>query len=199
MTLFQAFGQFAAAGAVTEPTSGWVLIEPSSIDSTGGTATITSGGSVTLSGVTQLSLNGVFSSDYETCAIVWSLRNDTGNSGLAMRLRVAGVDASGNDYAFQTMNAASTSVAATRTTSTNIMRVGLTTGPNNESGAMAFVTRASAAVPTIVRTTTAYTAGGANVFDYGNVHSVSTAYDGFTIIPDSGYALTGRIAVYGMR
>lgn len=74
--------------------SGLVPIVPSSITVSGGTATVNSTGAVTLgSGITSISLNGVFTSTYNQYRIVLDLKTSvSGGASTRFRFRKTGTD-----------------------------------------------------------------------------------------------------------
>ena len=63
MTLFQGFGIWSSSGPTGAP--GMVLLKPTSIAHSGTSASIGANGQVTFTAVTSLSLNGVFSADFD--------------------------------------------------------------------------------------------------------------------------------------
>ena len=78
---------------------GLVQMIPTSISNTSGTASVSSRGLVTFSGVSTLSLNGVFTSAYKVYKIFW-LGRHTANTGCLMRLRASGTDSSASDHSY---------------------------------------------------------------------------------------------------
>jgi hypothetical protein len=171
------------------------LIIPTSIAHTSGSASINSGGSVTFTGVTALSLNGVFSSTYDNYVI--DVRGNASTAAnIEFRLRAGGTDnTTSNSYVFQHIEANATSVAGARTTS-NLSRI----GPFNAiaaCGIAIYVYGPALAQPTAHRSITANDAISARIYDIAGTHNQSVAYDGFTLFPGSGN-MTGLIKVYGL-
>lgn len=185
------YGPFQAV-----PTApGLVLVTPSSIANSGGSASA-SGGAVTFSGVTSVSLNGAFTSTYAAYRIVISFSGST-SLGLNARLRASGSDATGSDYDRQSFSAYGTSSAANQTN-----------GSNSWSFGQGGTTRTSLSVIDIynpqVAANTAYLGmcilpGSNSQIDVnGGFHILNTSYDGFSLIPATGN-ITGTVRVYGYK
>jgi len=195
VTLFHALGPFAAQGGVVAA-PGMVLLTDYTITHAGTSATLTNG-QVTFTGVTSLSLNGVFTADFDNYVV--SIRGIIATSGgsIDARYRSSGTDASGSNYARQLMEAANTNVSANRST-------GQTSHPfmgmNNasEQGAYVMIYGPHLAQPTAYRNVGVHSFSGAYMQEYAGTHSLSTSYDGFTLIP-SANSITGALQVYGVR
>lgn len=177
--------------------NGLYLIKPTSIASTGSgnSSSISANGSVTFSSCATLSLNGVFNADYDNYMIVCRNLNTTeGNSNL-FRLRASGTDASGSNYVDQYIYASSTSVFAARTTLTN-GGIGFTS--TNRQGYTLYVFGPYLAQPTAFRSVCGSGYATATVIDRAGTHSLSTSYDGITLLYGGGDSESGLIGVYGM-
>lgn len=177
--------------------NGLHLITPTSIAYTGTSASISANGSVTLTACTVLSLNGVFSADYDNYLVVADL--GTGGNNVAWsRLRASGTDNStASSYTYQRLYAGSTSIAGDRTSSDKHYLFDI--GSNNNNGAVAWFYGPYLAQPTAMRSlSTSDVSSGLHIFDVAGTHNQSTSYDGVTLYP-SGNSLSGRVAVYGMR
>ena len=174
--------------------NGLHLITPTSIAYTGTSATVSANGSVTFSAVSSLSLNGVFSADYDNYMIV--LRGNGAGSFNQIRLRASGSDATGSDYVNQSLSASSSTVAAGRSTLT-LFRFGVFAG-TQRGGVTGFFYGPYLTQPTAIRAVTIRDTSSAQIEDNAATHSLSTSYDGFTLFPAVSN-ISGRIAVYGMR
>jgi hypothetical protein len=180
----------------TKATAGPILITPSTIVNTGGTASIGTNGTVSFSAVSNVSLNNVFSSAYDNYLIVLECNAASGNY-VNFRLRVGGVDASGANYDWGFYNVTDTgtpfALAGSGATSANILR------PSSSFRNMTSFTICNPAIarPTVSSGTLSYNDGATKAVAgvMGNVHSLSTAYDGFTLIHAG--TITGTISVYG--
>jgi hypothetical protein len=182
-------------GTWAEVVDGMGLIEPESISFSGTSAAITGLGSVEFTAVTSLSLNGVFSSDFDNYMIV--VRHvGSGNDQLVMRLRLAGTDNStANSYTRQSLTASSTTITGVRSASDN-GRVGFVSS-TLRSGDAIYLYGPALAQPTAVRATSVTGNNNAETIDRAWTHNASTAYDGCTLLTASP-TFTGRVAVYGM-
>jgi hypothetical protein len=151
-------------------------------------------GSVEFSACTSLSLNGVFSSDFDNYLVSISF-GTTVETGLSYRLRTSGVDASGSNYVNQLLSLQGTTISASRVTE-NLGRM------NNcqngaRSGCAAFFYAPFLSSPTAIRIVGSGGNNGASFQEYATSHSLSVQYDGLTVIPNGG-SLSGNISVYGM-
>ena len=174
--------------------NGLYLIKPTSIASTGTSATISANGSVSFTAVSSLSLNGVFSADYDNYMIVWRASN-TAATAVNIRMRSSGTDATGSNYTYQSLLAGGTSVSGSRaTTISAVMGAAYAT---QRAGAIHFMYGPFLTQPTAMRCVTAADASSAYIYDHANTHSLSTSYDGFTAYLDAG-TFTGLLGVYGM-
>ena len=189
MSLFRAFGAFASSGAGAKP--GMVLLTPTSIAHSGTSASIGANGQVTFTAVTSLSLNGVFSATYDNYLVAVAHDDPSANS-MQARLRVSGSDASGTNYTNQFLTALSTTVSASRSTSDTVSYW----GTSEDSGDQVFIYGPFLAQPTAFRNVNVRASSGAGISDRASTHSLSTSYDGFTILNGT---FTGKLAVYGIR
>jgi hypothetical protein len=173
------------------------IMTPTSIvvAGSGSTASIRPDGGVDFATATSLSLNGVFTSAYDDYMIV--IRH-VGSSGTAttidMRFRASGTDASGSNYTRQFIFAGGTTISGDRATST-LARIGSIVS-TQRSGHTLFAYGPALAQPTAARAVSVEGTDNARILDCAFTHSVSTAYDGFTLIPVSG-SFTGMVTVYG--
>jgi hypothetical protein len=181
--------------------NGLILLKPTTVDKTGAssTATISTLGSVDFTNCETLSLNGVFSSDYDNYRIVIKFFGGVSNSYAGFyRLRNSGTDATASNYTYQTLIANGTSVAGSRTSSTNYGYLFMV-GYDAWSGCIGDIYGPYLAQPTASRAINVGSgSGGAVVWDLATTHSLSSSYDGISLIP-SGDHFSGRVAVYGMR
>ena len=173
------------------------LITPTSVakTGTGSTATINTNGSVTFSSCATLSLNGVFSADYDNYIIIMRHVGTATSTTLEGRLRSSGTDASASNYTRQYLLADSTSVTGARESTQTAFRCGVATA-TQRSGDIYQIYGPFLEAPTAMRNINAAGTNSAYILDAANTHSLSTSYDGFSIIPASG-TLSGLVCVYG--
>ena len=183
------------------PINGLVVMTPTSIASTGtgNSSSIGANGKVTFSSCVTLSLNGVFTSSYDNYMVTIRMVGAQDFVYPWMRLRVSGTDASGNNYVDQYLDADGTSVAASRTAAqSNFVIAGV--GATARTGISMFLFGPNLAQPTAMRRILQDgRAGSAFTGDGAHTHSLSTAYDGFTLLPFGGASITGEVTVYGFN
>jgi hypothetical protein len=175
--------------------AGLKLIVPSSVAGSG--VSVSASGKVTFTAATTISVNGVFSSTYDNYLIVIR-HSSSGNPGIDMRLRLSGTDASGSNYAWQRLTAENTTVAGARSTSQTQVKVGYSSS-TARSGDHIYVYGPALAQPTATRNVNVRGLNSASIADIAGTHSLSTAYDGFTLLGDAGTVdITGALTVYGL-
>jgi hypothetical protein len=169
-------------------------IIPTSVAVGSGTGSVDSLGTVTFSGASSVSLNGVFTTTYDNYLI---LIDKVGSGGLDvnLRLRAAGVDDSSANYQSQRLIADNTTVSATRTANATSSRF------DNAQTARS-VTRLLISSPKLTEVTLfeslvvvlGATATPSLVTFVGGLNT-STAYDSLTVFCSG--TMTGTARVYG--
>ena len=181
------------AGGASAP--GMVLVTPTSVAGSGVTV---SGGEVSFSAATTISVNGCFTSAYENYVIVCRHVAAAGTPNGYLRMRAAGVDASGaGTYFAQRLSAASTSVAGSQSTDTQA-RVSDSSTSQNVWVCDMFAPALAVTTTGKNRSTILSTASGIQMHFHDFGHNVASAYDGFSFYPSTS-SLTGNIRVYGLR
>lgn len=175
---------------------GLVTMTPTSIAHSGTSATITADGGVDFTTITSLSLNGVFTSSFNNYLIVVSGNGSGDNQFFYGRLRLSGTDASGSNYARQRLFASGVSAGASRLTSQDKVTLGCYDSEQRDLTHI-HVYGPALALPTAFRSTGMHGHSGAVLGDTVGTHSLSTAYDGITILPESPDTMTGNIVVLG--
>ena len=184
-------GKVTFGGAVAG--AGMDLITPTSVAGTGVTV---SGGAVSFSAATTVSVNGCFTSTYDNYRIILSVLPTVSNDA-DIRLRVGGTDNStASSYVIQRLSAGSTTVTAARTTSSAWAAWQANTAQYNSASFEVFR-------PFIVGTTqlqTLLVSSDTNAYMamYVGTHNQSVSYDGISFIYPSG-TITGTLRVYGYR
>lgn len=182
-----------------ETLGGMVLMTPTSITSTGtgNSSSIGENGSVTFSSCETLSLNGVFTSQYDYYMIQMRYVSDTIGKELRARLRASGTDNSTTgSYIHQRLTASSTAVSAVRT-GTNTFEIG-NSDLTLRSGIALYLYGPFLVQPTAVRSVTVGGQGNAIIVDYAATHNQSVSYDGISLFASTGL-LTGLVSVYGLK
>jgi hypothetical protein len=173
---------------------GLISMTPSSIAHSGTSATINADGGVDFTAVTSLSLNGVFTSDYDNYLVVM-LNEASVTNNTSIQMRAAGSNATGSNYAWQYLDANGTTVDGNRFTSQTSARFS-NQAASIKNGFQVAIYGPFLAQPTAGRSVTAYGQNSAQIFDIAWTHSLSTSYDGFTIAT-SANNITGNIHVFG--
>jgi hypothetical protein len=181
-------------------TNGLVVMTPSSVAKTGGssTATINADGSVTFGSCETLSLNGVFTGDYDNYMV--AIHGTTSSSAGTIRFRMrSGTDAAGSDYTRQRLGADGTTVTGPREVSVTAGVLGYSHN-GLSSGTTGFIFGPYLAQPTASRGITVSAYAGAYIGDWATTHSLSVSYDGITFSPDFGtQTITGLLTVFGFN
>lgn len=183
-------------------TNGLVVMTPTSTDvtGTGSSATINSNGSVTFSSCSTLSLNGVFTTDYDNYMIVMRNSTTSVSGSMRARLRASGTDSTAtSDYNYQGILVAASSQTTARTTTTGYWL--FNTNDNDwHNGFTAYLFGPKLAQPTAYRTVTIDSVSGAQIYDAAGTHELSTAYDGITMYTgNASETNTGLVTVFGFN
>jgi len=173
---------------------GLISMTPTSIAHSGTSATINSDGGVDFSAVTSLSLNGVFTGDYDNYLMVMGGTLASANAFVTARLRASGSDASGTNYTRQRIYATGSTAAGSRETSQDSIFVSIWHS-NLPNGFHLHLYGPALAQPTAMRSVGVQSDSSAYLIDTANTHSLSTSYDGITMI--CATAITGTIHVFG--
>ena len=178
----------------TASSSGMDLITPTSVAGSGVTL---SGGAVSFSASTTISVNGCFTSTYDNYLMYLNVPSASGNCDLGFRLRLSGTDASGANYSYAYVNVA-TGLAGLRTQNA-------TSGVLGGYGSTIGHATVTVQMPALASRTGMRAIGNAGTgtpysfYDFGATHDVATAYDGISILPTGGVNITGTLRIYGLR
>jgi hypothetical protein len=176
---------------------GMVIMRPTSVvvAGAGSSASVRAAGGVEFATATSLSLNGVFNSAYDDYMIVMQV-SQSALASTGVRLRLSGSDASDSNYVQQILYASNTNIAARRDTSQTLARFQFGNSLQR-NGFTAYLYGPNLTQPTASRSVTVATELSANIEDYAWTHSLSTAYDGLSLIMSTG-TTTGLVTVYGL-
>ena len=184
---------FTSAPVATSP--GLVLVTPTSIANSGGSASA-SGGAVTFSGVSSVSLNGVFTSTYDNYRVHVTGTHSAG-ADCTFRLRVSGADNSTSNYQWRQ------NVTSTANTSYGAN----SSGGNDTQWRVTYMqtTDTSAGWHIYAPQLAKYTSfegwglgGGQDMGTFMGRFVATTQFDGLSFLCASG-TLTGVIRVYGYK
>lgn len=170
------------------------LLTPTSV--VGGT--IGTYGAVSFAGASSVSLDGVFTAEYDWYEIEFNITT-SGTASLQLVLRLAGTDATtGYDTQRTTMVNATLASAQSLNAGNFVMTSPIMAGRHSGTVKLYDPALAVATTGTILALITPNpmtTSGG--TFVGGPQHRTATGYDGFTVAPSTG-TITGTIRVYGL-
>jgi len=178
-------------------TNGLVVMTPSSIAYSGTSASINADGSVDFSAVTELRLNGVFTSDYDNYMVTWRGTTSTGTNIYA-RFGSGGGTPSATGYVDQRINADNTSVAAVRGSVSTYAWLH-SDYATQKSGFTTYFFGPYLAQPTAWRTVAVPDYQSAYIRDLAGTHSASTSYTDLYLERMSSGTMTGLVTVFGFN
>lgn len=189
-------GAFGLGWSAAEVLGGMVLLTPTSIAYSGTSATIGPSGSVTFDSCTTLRIEGVFTSAFQNYAIAVRSTALTAATNVVFRLRAGGVEDAGANYTFQSLLANGSTISGNRTSGATLWGVSNTSLPQR-SGDFIYVYGPNLLQQTVYRNISANGQGDAYIVDDAGTHSLSNAYDGFTLFTNLS-AFSGLVSVYGL-
>ena len=173
--------------------SGLVTMIPSSIEHVGTSAVINANGGVDFTAVTSLSLDGVFTPDFDNYLIIQSCTGPE-DKNVSWKLRVNKQDTTGSDYVRQYLYAADNSISGNRIPGQSGMVIGRTAPSGGDE---IHIYGPFLPQPTAVRSVNVSGRDGARIeADNAHTHSLPVSYDGFTLFPAAD-SFTGSIIVMG--
>jgi hypothetical protein len=178
---------------------GMVIMRPTSIvvAGAGSSASVRAAGGVEFASATSLSLNGVFTADYDDYMIVCRSQGSA-YASINYRLRLSGTDnTTASSYVVQNLSAVSTTVGAARSTDSFSSGGAGAVSDEQRSGQTIYMYGPALAQPTASRVVSVAGESGAALWDYAGTHNQSTAYDGITFLPNASN-FSGLVAVYGL-
>jgi hypothetical protein len=151
----------------------------------------------TFTAQSSVSINDVFSSEFDNYKVVITTDLTSGTQSFLLRYRVAGADNSTANYTYQLLDAAATSITASRINSASSHGIGtLSAGSPNATELTIY--NPNRAERTVYQSYHMGAISNAYIrFDSG-VFTATTQFTGFTIFPASS-TITGRLQVYGLR
>lgn len=179
--------------------AGLKLIVPSSVAATGSgsSASVSASGKITFTSAETLEIEDCFVG-YDNYLCVFRGVVNSGDLNIFYRLRSSGSSATASDYNRQILQAISAGIFSNRATSKNVGHFGVSSG-TDMSGFHTYFYGPSLAQPTASRAVCAWAEGGAAIREEACTHTLSTAYDGLEIYPETaGRTMTGGMTVYGL-
>lgn len=181
---------------------GLVPIVPTSVTLSSGTSSTGTTGLVTFTNTSAVTLNGVFTTQYQKYLISYDAL-DSGADALLARLSTGGVANSSATYDEQFLSSVDTTVSASR--NYNVARFSLnTTGASRKTTGQFTLTSPAEAVWTsfnanlMARNNNTSSSTIYNVVIQGTF-SATTQFDGVQIFPNGASTLTGYAQVYGYK
>lgn len=177
--------------------SGLIPVTPTSIANSGGTASL-SGGAVTFSGVTTVSVNGCFISAYSNYRIL--IENVTADTlrTVRMRYRAAGSDDATTNYKWQYGYDSSTTIGGSRSTGQTSNDIGFASTIAGSTYILDIFQPQAAAVTSGLSTGNYVYSTILDSVRFSTVFGLTTQFDGFTILL-SGGTVSGLLRVYGYK
>jgi hypothetical protein len=193
----------ASASATYAPVAAGGLVKLVATSTTNSTNSAT--GTITFSAASSVSVNGCFTSTYESYLILVNLTSNSANDGdMLLRWRNAGTDSTASYYSSYTgLNtlASPGTINKTQDPSNNGHAIGKY---DNSTLNSQYITIDVTNVFLSNFTTSVFKGFGStdvsNLFSYngGGNHRVSQSYDGFTLAAENGN-FTGTMKIYGYR
>lgn len=193
-------GRDAAGWYSTTKVDGLVPVQPTSVAVAGGTATANALGMVSFTTATSISLNGVFTSTYNSYKMIIRISAQSAAAGLGYRYRNAGTDNSTSNY-YQTVLWNRSTGATQTSNSTNTANYFF--GWNNTLTASYLYWTGDIINPAVPSKKHLYGKGSGDdstsyyVTDMASMFNLNNStFDGITIFPSAGN-VTGTIQIFG--
>lgn len=169
---------------------GLVLVKPSSVVN----GTDNGKGTVSFSGASSVSLNGVFSATYTNYKMLLYI-DPSAIADIFWRGRTNGSDNSNSTYYGQRLGADSTTIGGTKYSLQSSARLLATSTIALNAGAVDIFTP-FISEQTLVRTVSVSSNNDIIIEDYATMFDNTTSFDGITFFPGSG-TITGQVSIYG--
>ena len=183
-----------------DDTDGTVVIAPTSVTYSGTSAVVNGNGFVTFTSVGELTINGIFSSQYDDYIITITGRSTVSAPNLGYRL-MAGVNMAATNYTRQYLYADGASVTAGRTTGATQGYMGFMSSGADVStttGHTVYFYRPFLSSFTYSRNLSADGHNGSVLIDDTTCHNVAQSNTGLYIFPSSGL-MTGTVSIFGVK
>jgi hypothetical protein len=177
----------------SDDVSGLIKVVPTSVAVGSGSGSADSLGTVTFSGASSVSLNGIFTSTYENYRIKVVLTT-SGNATVSTRYRASNSDITSANYDLYGFYVGFSS-ALTRV-STNTQTQWQLLGLNTNKGTFDFELSQPNAAVFKINFVKSYSASSGDMIDYAIPFSTGTVADGLSIYVNTG-TMSGTIRAYG--
>lgn len=155
--------------------------------------------STPITAANSVSVNNCFTSTYENYRIMFSPSSHSTTTQILLRLRLSGTDSSTNYMTERAGGQGSGAFANQDVYGTTAMTIGYMATTNGTPALTTDLYSPALARPTVALGITGFadTTNGHSVMNWWNSHTLSNAYDGFTIYAGSSATMTGNIYLYG--
>jgi hypothetical protein len=154
----------------------------------------------TLSAASSLNVNSCFSATYKNYQILMNMTSATTSDYIYLKMRASSTDSSTAYYGWLQRNFSSSATQPTQTSNTANGTAGFEIGGGMKVGRAIsnLMSPFEAAQTTFFGLSTVWDSGNARTIAQTTqgMHDVSTSYDGFSLIPNSG-TMTGTVLIYG--
>jgi len=202
-------GQVLTAGTATGSSTwstpsagGLVQIVPTSVAVGSGSGSADSAGTITFSGASSASANGVFTSAYRHYRIVLQLTAGTIDCDLNLRMRVSGTDTATNYYYggnYVIFNGTNGIVNGNNTTQWPLGSIDQSNQNISQSYSMdIFSPQIARDTNIVLQGWTQQTTGNTYLLAFAGTQNTSTQFDGFSVIPSTG-VISGIVSVYAYK
>jgi hypothetical protein len=176
--------------------SGMDLITPTSV--VGGTL---SGGQITFTAATEVSVNGCFTSAYENYRVMLNVTAPTsGTTYITGRMRAAGTNAAGANYTFCYSGSSAGGFQGNYSTGQTSFSIKGDGSVETPMGVAFDITSPALAVATGIPSLATFglLSGNNGMLHIMQRHTLATAYDGMSLLVASG-TMSGTLRIYGLR
>jgi hypothetical protein len=175
---------------------GTTAVTPTSVAGTGVSLT---GAKVVFSGSTSVSVNGCFTSTYDSYRVEIEVPTRSGVGQIQLLVRLAGTDAA-TTYSYQRSIYASTTPAASKANAVVQWNGMANADATSQRAEFRFINPAIAVATGLEGRFTEFDASGfpSGGGNYHGAHNTATAYDGFTLKSNNATTMTGTIRIFGI-
>lgn len=174
-------------------------VVPTSISVGSGSASVNSNGTVSFSGASSISLNGCFTSTYESYKIIFKVASGTATSQVRFRLRAAGTDQTGSSLWGGVIGSHSNTTQAFSGVQT-FFALGDMANSTNPT----LTSEVTLHYPQVAKvkgmTANIFFDNGSTVYggSWGGEYQIATSCDGISFFMANAGNMTGTVQIYGL-
>jgi hypothetical protein len=191
-------GNGSVVGVTSVTGAGMDLIVPTSVAGTGVTF---SGGQISFTAATEVSINGCFTSAYDNYRVMLNVTAPTsGAIYITGRLRAAGTNAAGANYTSAYSGASAAGFQGNYTTGNTSFSIKGNGALETPMGVVFDITSPALAVATGIPSLNTFgtLSGNNGMLTFMQRHTLATAYDGISLLIASD-TMSGTLRIYGLR